>query len=181
MPTNGNGVRTQEQGRNHMGLMTCQYCNDFHHLRGECEKLKRHIQEGWVYISPRGTIAWADNKVDLQGFNFSKQVEQFKDKQGKGNLVNGPKPPTCMVCSVHMRETEEQTVSAFLANKPQDMDMNKMSEKANSNFLIYQEMTKRANDLLMDAFVSGTTEVLNSVLLNHLEIFKRHRFLQLNS
>ncbi|KAJ1506049.1 hypothetical protein HMI56_000809 [Coelomomyces lativittatus] len=107
MPMNGNGVRVQEQGRNHMGLMTCRYCNDFHHLRGECEKLKRHIQEGWVYISPRGTIAWADNKVDLQGFYFSEQVERFKEEQGKGSPVSGLKPPAHMVCSMRMEEMTE--------------------------------------------------------------------------
>ncbi|KAJ1497619.1 hypothetical protein HMI55_005396 [Coelomomyces lativittatus] len=107
MPMNGNGVRVQEQGRNHMGLMTCRYCNDFRHLRGECEKLKRHIQEGWVYISPRGTIAWADNKVDLRGFNFSEQVKWLKEEQGKGGPMDTSKPPTCMVHSIHMGETEE--------------------------------------------------------------------------
>ncbi|KAJ1497620.1 hypothetical protein HMI55_005397 [Coelomomyces lativittatus] len=42
-------------------------------------------------------------------------------------------------------------------------------------------MAERANELLMDAIISGTMEVPNSVLLNHPEIFKRHRSLQLNS
>ncbi|KAJ1503437.1 hypothetical protein HMI54_008081 [Coelomomyces lativittatus] len=86
-----------------------------------------------------------------------------------------------MVRSVRMEETTERMVSAFSVNEPQDVDMNRMTEKANLNFLTYRETTERANDLLMDAFVSGTTEVPNSVLLSHPEIFKRHRSLQLNS
>ncbi|KAJ1500543.1 hypothetical protein HMI54_010726, partial [Coelomomyces lativittatus] len=71
-----------------------------------------------------------------------------------------------MVCSIHIGEVEEQTVTAFMVNKSQDTDMNGMIEKMNSNFFMYREMAERANDLLMDAFISGTTEVLNSKSLS---------------
>ncbi|KAJ1502237.1 hypothetical protein HMI55_002992 [Coelomomyces lativittatus] len=53
--------------------------------------------------------------------------------------------------------------------------------QTNQEYLTYRETTERANDLLMDAFVSGTTEVPNAVLLGHPEIFKHHRSLQVNS
>ncbi|KAJ1498535.1 hypothetical protein HMI54_012592 [Coelomomyces lativittatus] len=49
----------------------------------------------------------------------------------------------------------------------------------NPDLYSYREISERANDLLMDAFTAGTTEVPNSVLLSHPEIFKRHRNLQM--
>ncbi|KAJ1499487.1 hypothetical protein HMI55_004368 [Coelomomyces lativittatus] len=42
----------------------------------------------------------------------------------------------------------------------------------NPDMYTYREVSDHANDLLMEAFAAGTTEVPNLVFLNHLEIFK---------
>ncbi|KAJ1503203.1 hypothetical protein HMI54_008324, partial [Coelomomyces lativittatus] len=162
---------------------SCRYCDDPRHLRGECPKLRRHLQEGCIFISPRGTICWADSKEDMRGPNFFSQVENYLEEMtAREQNQPGTQNPPKTVRSIRWNPGSTEAGVNALATQERDVQMRDVGDRiVNPDMYTYREVSDRANDLLMEAFAAGTTEVPNSVFLNHPEIFKRHRLIQMKS
>ncbi|KAJ1507740.1 hypothetical protein HMI55_000655 [Coelomomyces lativittatus] len=122
--------RAENQSNQYNGPRVCRYCNDAQHLRGECPKLRRHMQEGWVCLSPKGTICWADNKVDLRGSNFYQQVESFREEMSsqRSNLTNQG-PVTRNVNSIQIKKSTLESSINALTIKDQDVEMKEYKDR----------------------------------------------------
>ncbi|KAJ1502262.1 hypothetical protein HMI55_002978 [Coelomomyces lativittatus] len=116
---------------------------------------------------------YATPQKEQDRYRYDKKPSHSQNKPGSNTV------PKTVRSICWTPENTEAKVNA-LATQERDVQMRDVGDWTNNpNMYTYREVSDQANDLLMEAFVAGMTKVPNSVFLNHPEIFKQHRVIQM--